>query len=214
MITQNPIIGKARKKLAGVYARTLYGKNVVQSCPPSTKGHQTKGQLAVCNSFARLSRLSNQVTASLLMYIYYAAPVGRSRRAQWCQDLAKGQVKADGVWTFNPALIERLGGNPRVTEAAYVFTPNATRFQINVSDLSHVGNAVLDQAPCLILICPSENICISLLPYTHLEGEVLDVFPVSPTVVNKECWLFPLWWVNVGTLANPIMAYGSYQKSN
>ena len=212
MITQNPIIGRARKRIGGIYARTLYGKNVLQSCPPPTKGHQTKGQVAVCNAFGLLSKMSNQVTASLLNFIYYAAPVGRSRRAQWCKDLGTGMVKDSQEWVFDPSLIEILGGNPKVAETAFSLVPTSTRFEISVSSLSAVGNADINQVPCLILVCPSKNICIDLLPYTSLSDGTLTVEPNSTTLLNEECLIFPLWRVNMGTQANPIWVYGSFQK--
>lgn len=214
MITQNPIIGRAHNKLGNVFARTLYGKNVLQSCPPPTKGHQTSGQIAVCTAFGMLSMLSNQVPASLLNFIYYTAPNGRSRRAQWCKDLGKGMVKTDEEWTFDPLLIETLGGNPKVSEEAFILVPTSTQFEISVSSLSAVGNAATSQIPCLILICPSKNICIDLLSYTTLENGMLNVSPISTTLLNEECFIFPLWRVNVGTQANPIWAYGSYQRYN
>lgn len=214
MITQNPIIGRAKKKLAGVYARTLYGKNVIQTCPPSTKGHQTENQLAVCKTFGSLSQLSNQVTASLLNSLYYAAPVGRSRRGQWCKDLATGLSRTAQGWTFDPSAIQILGGNQKVSEEPYILTPNETHFEIDISSLSAVGNAITSDVPCLILICPSKNICISLLPYTTLNDNVLEVHPISTTLVGNECYVFPLWRINLGTQANPIFAYGSYQKSH
>ena len=213
MITQNPIIGRARKKVAGIYARTLYGKNVLQSCPPPTKGKQTANQVAVCSAFGKLSRLANQVDASLLTYIYYAAPQGRSRRAQWCRDLAPGVCKGQDGWQYDPALIEVLGSNPQVTDQWMEITPNSTSIEIELQVLSAIGNADQSEKPCLILICPSDNICISLLPYTVLNDDVLNIQPLSTTLLGKLCYIFPLWQVNVGTMANPIMAYGSYKRN-
>ena len=214
MITQNPIIGRASKRIGGIYARTLYGKNILQSCPPPTKGHQTQGQKAVCNAFGLLSRLSNQVSASLLNNIYYAAPVGRSRRAQWCKDLGPGMVKTQQGWIFDPSLIETLGGNPKVTETAFSLILASTHLEISVSSLSAVGNADTSQIPCLILVCPSKNICIDLIPFTTLSEGTLNVEPISSTLLNEECFIFPLWQVNIGTQANPIWVYGSFHKNN
>lgn len=214
MITQNPIIGRARKKLAGVYARTLYGKNILQSCPPPHNGKKTEYQAAAWNSFGLLSKMSNQLSASLLNSIYYAAPIGRSRRGQWCKDLATGMQKSAQGWIFDPTMIEILGGNPKVAETAFSLIPTLTRFEINVSSLSAVGNAVTTEIPCLILICPSKNICIDLLPFTTLNDGILTVEPISTTLLNEECFIFPLWRVNVGTQANPIWAYGSFQKNS
>lgn len=214
MITQNPIIGRAKKKLAGIYARTLYGKNILQTCPPSTKGKQTQNQIAVCNAFASLSQLSYQLPSSILNFIYYSAPIGRSRRSQWCKDLAPGMVKGANGWTFDPSLIEILGGNPKVSENAFCFVPTSLRLEINVSSLSHVNNADTSKIPCLILLCPEKNVCIDLLSYTTLNNDVLTIEPLSSTLLNQECFIFPLWSINIGTQSNPIWTYGSFQKNN
>lgn len=212
MITQNPIIGRAKNKLAGVYARTLYGKNVLQSCPPPTKGHQTANQQAVCSAFGRVSRLANQLSASMLNQIYYSAPQGRSRRAQWCKDLAKGMTKVDTDWVFNPNLIETLGGNPKVSTEPFLVTPTQTILEITSDALSATSIADKSKVPCLVLICIEANVCISLLPYTQLQDNILTLSNLSTTLVEKECYIFPLWQTNVGTQATPIYAYGSYGK--
>lgn len=213
MITQNPIIGKARKKVAGVYARTFYGKNVVQSCPPSRRGKQTPAEMAASRAFSTVALLSNQVSASLLNSIYYAPPSGRSRRSQWMKDLAKGSTKDEGSWTFDPSLIQKLGGNPKVTESALNVVVDATRVEIPLTALSAVGNAVTTEKPCLILIDVVDKICIDLLSYTTLTNGKIVLENLSQTLLGKECWLFPLWQVNVGTQQNPIYAYGRFEKS-
>lgn len=214
MITQNPIIGKARKKLAGIYSRTQYGKNVVQTCPPPTKGKQTKGQQAVCSAFGRLSSLSNQVSASLLNYIFYQAPNGHSRRAEWNQELSAGMIKVDEEWIFDPSLISQLGTNPKVSESPIILTPTQSQLQINIEQLSHVNNAILEEKPCLILVCAATNQCISLLDNTTLENQTLNIENLSPTYLQKICYIFPLWRVNVGTTKNPIIAFGRFEKNN
>lgn len=214
MITQNPIIGRARKKLAGVYSRTQYGKNILQSCPPPTKGKQTASQVAICNNFGALSLMANQLSASLLNSIYYAAPNGRSRRAQWTRDLSTGRVKIHGIWTFDPALIQTLGYNAKVSETPFIFTPASSQFSLSVSQLSAVSPAILDEVPLLILICVDLNICKSLLDYTTLTEDTLTLENLSASLIGHECYIFPLWKVNVGTTRTPIYAYGSFQKMN
>lgn len=212
MITQNPIIGRAKNKLAGVYARTLYGKNVLQSCPPPTKGHQTANQQAVCSAFGRVSRLANQLSASMLNQIYYSAPQGRSRRAQWCKDLAKGMTKVDTDWIFNPSLIETLGGNPKVSTEPFIVTPTQTSLEISSDALSATTIADKSKVPCLVLICIEANVCISLVPYTSINDGTITLSNLSSTLVGKECYIFSLWQTNVGTTTTPIYAYGSYGK--
>ena len=214
MITQNPIIGRAKKKLGAVYARTLYGKNVLQTCPPSRKGRQTAAEMASSAAFGKLSQLSNQVSISLLNSIYYEAPQGRSRRAEWCKQLGKGLKKNQNGWSYDPGQILALGSNHKVSEEAYSLIVASTEIHIDFSTLSMVGSAIPTEVPCLILICPSENICISLLDYTQIVNNTLVITPLSTTLLNKECWIFPLWAVNEGTQKNPALAYGSFQLNS
>lgn len=212
MITQNTIIGHAKKKLGGLYARTLYGKNIIQSCPPPNKEKLAPSQKAAQSAFGRVSLLSNQVPASLLNQIYYSAPIGRSRRQQWNKNLMKGLSKIDGSWTFQPNLIEILGSNPKVSEEAYNLILPSTQVEIPISDLSAVNNAITTETPCIILISPEPNICISLLPYTSIVSDNIVLQNLSTTLVEKNCWLFPLWKVNIGTQQTPIYTYGRYEK--
>lgn len=212
MITQNPITGKARKKLGGVYARTLYGKNVLQQCPPSRKGKQTAAEIEASRGFGFVSLLSAQLSASLLNQIYYAPPTGRNRRQQWCKDLMTGRIKDGDTWNYNPNLIRKLGGNPKVSELPISLTPASTQVIIPLSSFSAVNNAITTEPPCIILICVEACICISLLDYTTLvEGNIV-LQNLSTTLVGKECWLFPLWQTNIGTQQNPIICYGRFEK--
>ena len=214
MIVQNPIIGRARKKLGNIYARTVYGKNVLQSCPPSNKAHETPNQASARSAFGKLSSMSNQVSTSLLNSIYYEAPQGRSRRGQWCKDLSSGMVKEDGAWSFNPEQITQLGTNAIVSNFATHMIPNSISVAFGLSELSIVGNALPNEKPCIILIEPADNICISLVDYTTIENDMIYFNHLSTTIIGKDCWLFPLWMVNVGTQRNPILAYGSFKKDD
>ena len=211
MIVQNPIIGRARKKLGNIYARTVYGKNVLQSCPPANKAHETPNQASARTAFGKLSSLSNQISTSLLNSIYYETPQGRSRRGQWCKELASGMLKEDGAWSFNPERIAQLGTNAVVSNFATHLIPNSTSVAFALAELSMVGSALPNEIPCIILVEPADNICISLVDYTTIENETVYLQHLSSTVVGKDCWLFPLWMVNVGTQRNPILAYGSYK---
>ena len=212
MITQNPITGKARKKLGALYARTLYGKNVIQQCPQSRKGKQTAAEMEASHGFGFVSLLSAQISASILNQIYYAPPTGRNRRQQWCKDLMTGRFKVEDKWDYNPNLIRKLGGNPKVSESAISLTPDSTQVVIPLSSFSAVNNAITTEPPCIILICVDACICISLLDYTTLEGTNIFLRNLSTTLINKECWLFPLWQTNIGTQQNPIICYGRFEK--
>lgn len=214
MITQNPIVGRARKKLSGVYARTLYGKNVIQTCPPSTKGKQAASQVAASNAFGAMSRLSNQLSQSELNAIFYQAPNGRSRRSEWMMQLCKGLQKDGASWTFEPSLLQQLGGNAVVTEAPLIVTPTENHLRFSVEDFSAVNRAETEMLPCLILICKDTNQCLSLLPWSSLDDGDIVCENLSPTFLGHECYIYCLWQVNVGTLSNPIYAYGSYRAEN
>lgn len=211
MITQNPITGKARKKLGTLYARTLYGKNIIQQCPPSRKGKQTAAEMEASSGFGFVSLLSAQLSASLLNQIYYAPPTGRNRRQQWCKDLMTGRIKDGAKWNYNPNLIRKLGGNPKVSESAISLTPASTEVVIPLSNFSAVDNAITTEPPCIILICVEACVCISLLDYTTIVGDNIVLQNLSSTLVGKECCLFPLWQTNIGTQQNPIICYGRYE---
>lgn len=213
MITQNPIIGHARNKLGGVYARTMYGKNIIQTCPPPTKGKETPNQIAARQMFGFVSRLSMQIEPSLLNSIFYNAPIGRSRRGQWCKDLATGMAKTAEGWIFDPSLISELGSNPQVSDTALILTPASTQVEIQVTDLSSMGGAILDQVPLLICLCLEKELCISLLPWTTIEDQTITLTNISTSLIGSECYIYPLWRVNMGTEQTPIYAYGSYVKN-
>lgn len=212
MITQNPVIGHSHNKIGNVYGRTLYGKNVLQTCPPPTKGKQTASQVAVCSMFGRISKLSNQIDASLLNQIYYYSPLGRSRRGQWCKDLATGMQKVNNVWSFNPLQIQQLGTNTAVSSVAFPCVVGSSSLRIAIADLSALAAADTTEIPLLILICPSKDICISLLPFTSLDGDDLVLSNLSSTLFGEQSYIFPLWQTNIGTTNTPIYAYGAFEK--
>lgn len=212
MITQNPIIGRARKKLGGVYARTLYGKNVVQSCPPPKAGKLMPSQIASCNLFGYFSRLSNQVPASLLNNIFYQAPIGRSRRAEWMRQLTVAREKTENGWEVNLSMITALGSNAAVTTEPIIIVPTSSQLRISLENVNHLDRAITDEPPCLILICKDTQQCIDLLSYTTLDDTDIVLSNLSPTYQGHECYIYCLWKTNIGTNQNPILVYGSYQK--
>ena len=212
MIVQNPIIGRSKNKLSGIYARTLNGKNVIQSCPPPTKGKQTANQVASSTMFGELSRLSNQVSASLLNMLFYSAPTGRTRRAEWCRQLGKAMKKENNLWIFDPSLITSLGGNTKVCSEPYIFTPTQNQLRIAKTDLPSETIAIKSEIPCLILICADTKQCISLLPWTTIDENDIILTNLSSTYLNHRCFIFPLWQFNIGTQNNPILTYGAYAQ--
>ena len=128
--------------------------------------------------------------------------------------LGKGLTKTVNGWEFNPLLLTKLGSNHVVSNEALELTPVSTQVSFGLEQLSCVGNAITSEKPCLILICPEANVCISMLEYTNIEDDVVTLSPLSTTLVNKQCWLFPLWQVNEGTQKNPSYQYGSFEKQS
>lgn len=212
MITQNPITGRARKKLGNVYARTLYGKNVLQTCPPPRKGKETIQQKKAMSIFAQVSQMSNQVSASLLNQIYYSAPIGRNRRQQFNKDLSTGEIKVDGEWTFSPEQIQRIGSNPIVTTEGKSFTLASTQLVIPISEISVTQSAIVNETPLILLICPQKNCCLSMLQYTELQQDIIRLTNIPSYLMNQDVFLMFLWKANVGTEANPILTFGRYER--
>lgn len=214
MITQNPIIGRARKKCAGIYARTLWGKNILQSCPPSTKGKQTPRQIETNNLFSKISRMAYQVSPSLLNQLFYEAPVGRSRRAEWMRQIAAGRQKLDGEWVFLPETIENLGGNLATCLEPFEVTPIGRQFTVNIANLSKTEIAITTEKPCVILMCQDTNTLISLIDYTTLTANQIQFENLTPTIIGHKCLLFTLWKYNAGSQQTPNHLYGSYKTNN
>lgn len=214
MITQNPIIGKSRKRLGNVYARTLYGKNVLQTCPPPRKGKETESMKKAMNIFALVSQMSNEVSASFLNQIYYQPPVGRNRRQQFHKDLAKGQVKRDEQWSFDTSLIERIGNNPVVTTVEKTLTLVSNQLILPMNELSYTSLAITEESPCIMVICPEKKYCNEILNGVSINNDNLTIERFPDILLQKEITLFTLWKTNIGTEANPIITYGGFRKYN
>lgn len=212
MITQNPITGKARRRLGNIYARTLYGKNVIQTCPPPRKGKETEALRKVNNLFKAVANMANQLSASLLNQIYYTPPTGRNRRQQFFKDLAQGEYLDDNQWKFNPSLIERIGNNPIVSSDCLQIELLSNRVEISSSELSSTEIALQNEIPLLILICFDTQTCMSCLQYTQIETSTIVLQELPSRLIGKEVSIFPLWKTNIGTQANPIITWGGYRK--
>jgi hypothetical protein len=212
MITQNPITGKARRRLGNIYARTLYGKNVIQTCPPPRKGKETEALRKVNNLFKAIATMSNQTSASLLNQIYYTPPTGRNRRQQFFKDLAQGEYFEDDQWKFNPYLIERIGNNPIVSTQSMQIELLSNRVEISSSELSSTEIAIQNELPLLMLICFETITCMSCLQYTQIESDTIILQNLPSRLIGNEVTIFPLWKTNIGTQANPIITWGGYRK--
>lgn len=212
MITQNPIVGRARKKLSGVYARTLYGKNIIQSCPAPRTSPPSQAELESRMAFRLVSSMANMVQPSLLLNIYYAAPVGRSRRACLVSQLHKGVVRTNKVVSFDLDAVSELGGNVVTCNEGLIYTPAAKAFEIAVEDLNATPIADTSRVPCVMAVSYEKGVCVSLFDYTTLNEGVLSFENVSDTLVGSEILLLPLWQTNIGTAQNPIRVFGGFKR--
>lgn len=211
MITQNPITGRSRKKLAGVYARTLWGLNVIQSCPKPSTVPPTPALKDSRAAFALVMQMANMVSQSLLFNIFYAAPVGRSRRHVLSSQLFTGvQRNADGI-RFNAEAITQLGSNPVVTTSGILFQVPAKTFSIPVASFNATQLADTSQCPCVFAISYDLGICVPLLSYTTLNSDNIDFSNISDTLLGQNVLLLPLWPTNVGSVQYPIWAFGAFR---
>ena len=212
MITQNPITGRSRKKLSGVYARTLYGKNVIQSCPSRSSKPPTAALRENRSLFGLVTAMANQIPQGLLNSIYYSAPTGRSRRHVLAHQLFTGVTREDGVRSFSTGGLQELGTNTLVLLEPVILTPSDVTFNIDVADLDLTVAAHADRVPLIIAVSYTLCVCASLKSYTSLSNGVITVTPIPSTWVGQQLFLYPLFDVNVGTSNNPIYAPGSFNR--
>lgn len=213
MITQNPIIGRAKKKLAGVYARTLYGMNIIQSCPKPSTNPMSPARLACQRAFKFVSGMSNQLPQQLLNYLYYAAPQGKSRRNVLSSQLMKAVVRDGEFVTFDPDLITEIGSNPAALTTPIVVTPSSTSIVLNVADLATTQSAVITQLHCILALSYELGVAYDLAPLASLAADVVTINPIPSNWVGHQLYLYPLFDVNVGTVNNPVYAFGRFDST-
>lgn len=213
MITQNPIVGRSRKKLAGVYARTLWGKNVIQSVPVKSSVPPTRALKDSRNAFGHIMQMANMVPKSILYNIYYNAPVGRSRRHVLSSQLFTGVQRANMEITYNLSALSMLGSNPVSTTSGLLFTVQAKNFQLAKDLFSTTPIADTSRVPCVFAISYELGVCVPLLDYTAISNDELQFTNVSDTFLGHEVLLLPLWQINLGTAQNQIWVFGSFQAN-
>ena len=214
MITQNPITGRSRKKLAGVYARTLWGQNVIQSCPTHSTIPPTQALSDSRAAFKRIQLMANQVPSSLLNNIYYTAPVGRSRRHVLSSQLFAGVLRDNLAISFSVEALTQLGTNPVTTQSGTLYTVLDTSFTLPVSRFNATQLADTSRVPCVFAISYDLQLCVPLLSYTTLEDNMLAFTNLSETFLGQQMFLLALWQTNIGTSANPVWVYGRFQEEN
>ena len=214
MITQNPIVGRSRKKLAGVYARTLWGKNIIQSCPTPSSTPPTQALQDSRSAFGLIMQMANMIPTPLLYNLYYAAPVGRSRRHVLSSQLFNGVQRSNKIITYDFAGIKRIGTNPIVTNQGLLYTASHKNFEIPIDTFPAINAADTSRVPCVLAISYDLGLCVSWFGYTSIEGDDLIFRNISDTFMDSEVLLLALWQVNIGTIQNPIWVFGSFASES
>ena len=211
MITQNPITGRSHNKLAGVYARTLWGKNIIQSCPSPSKVAPTRALKDSRAAFACVTAMANMVPASLLMNIFYSPPVGRARRASLSSQLFAGVQRENGQISFNSEAITQLGSNPVSCTTSALFTVQTKNFQLPKSLFSSTTIADTSRVPLVFAISYDLHLCVPLLSYTEINSDNLVFSNISDTFIGYSICFICLWPINIGTTQTPIWVYGRFE---
>lgn len=210
MITQNPIIGRARKKVSGIYARTLYGKNILQSCPTPSNKPPTPAQLENRKMFSAITQMASMLPDTLLNQIYYTAPVGRSRRQMLAKQLFTGVSRESGYPVFDAESISEIGTNPVVSDQPMVVTFTQTSSSLLLDEVPRLPTAIVDEVPLIIACEPSIFLFSSLLPYTTISGNNLVLSNLSESFLNNTLVLFFLWKTDISQTSTPNIVFGSY----
>lgn len=214
MITQNPIVGRSRKKLAGVYARTYCGKNIIQSLPKPTTIPPTQALRDSRAAFAVVRQMSAMFPASLLPQIYYNAPTGKTRRSVFMSQLFQGVVRDNMQISFNELAIHEIGSNPVVTSSMIPITVPSKDFSLPLYTFLATEVADTTRVPLIIALHYPLKICQSWLPYTQIEGNNLVFRNISDTLVNEVVFLICLWQTNMGSSQIPVWTFGRFERFN
>ena len=211
MIVQNPIVGRSRKKLAGVYARTLWGKNIIQSCPSPSNIPPTQALSDSRAAFGKIMQMANMVPKSLLYNIYYTAPVGRSRRHVLSSQLFTGVQRNEMAITFDLSNLSEIGTNLVATKAGLLHTFQGASETLPISAFSATELADTTRVPCVMAVSYDLGLAVSLLDYTEVDGDDLVFSNLSETLFGHEVLLVSLWQVNMGTPQTPVWQFGAFK---
>ena len=88
-----------------------------------------------------------------------------------------------------------------------------TNITIQVDDVDVTPVAEISMLPCVIALSYDLHVVYNLLPLSLIENGTVSIGPVPSNWVGNEFYLYPLFPVNVNTLANPIFAYGRFDNS-
>lgn len=212
MITQNPITGRSRKKLGEVYARTLWGKNILQSCPTPSRTPPSAALRASRDAFGRVMHMANMIPQQLMNSLFYSAPVGRSRRHAIASQLFTGISRNGSEISYNLNNITALGSNTVSCKAGVLVTLSESSLQLYIPDLSATDSAITTEKPLLLAVSYEKELCYPMLDLTSIDENYLIVENIPSTIFDVPLMIYPLWLVNVGTLRTPVYAYGSFSN--
>lgn len=210
MITQNSLIGHAKQKLGGVYARTMYGKNILQSCPVYSSLKTTDKQKNVRSLFKAVSNMANVLTPSQLNQIYYYSPSGCNRRMlhnKQLQTILQGQGTER---TYNCDNLLKIGTNSVVTNELFEIAVSTNEITIPISTIQHFENAIMDQNPIAIAFDVETPILYDFSNKISIDNENLIISELGEQYQNRSFKIAFLWKINIGTAQNPIIVNGAF----
>ena len=212
MITQNSLIGHAKQKLGGVYARTMYGKNVLQSCPVYSSLKATDKQKNVRSLFKAVSNMANVLTPSQLNQIYYYSPSGCNRRMlhnKQLQTILQGQGTERA---YNCDNLLKIGTNTVVTNELFELEISTNEITIPISSIQHSESAILEQNPIAIAFDVVTPLLYDFSNKISIENGNLIISELGEQYQNRTYKIAFLWKINIGTAQNPIIINGAFEK--
>lgn len=212
MITQNSLIGHAKQKLGGVYARTLYGKNILQSCPVYSSTKATDNQKNVRTLFKAVSNMANVLTPSQLNQIYYYSPSGCNRRMlhnKQLQTILQGQGTDR---SYNCDNLQKIGTNSVVTNELFELEVTTNEKSIQISTIQHSESAIIDQIPIAIAFDVETPVLYDFTNKISIDNENLIISELGEQYQNRFFKIAFLWKINIGTAQNPIIVNGAFEQ--
>lgn len=210
MITQNSLIGHAKQKLGGVYARTMYGKNILQSCPVYSSTKATDNQKNVRTLFKAVSNMANVLTPSQLNQIYYYSPSGCNRRMlhnKQLQTILQGQGTERA---YNCDNLLKIGTNSVVTNELFELAVSTNEITIPISTIQHFDNAILNQNPIAIAFDVETPILYDFSNKISIDNENIIISELGELYQNHTYKIAFLWKINIGTTQMPIIVNGAF----
>lgn len=212
MITQNPLTGRAKKKLGNTYARTLYGKNVIQTCPIFGKVNTTPQLQANRAAFNAVNRFSQEFTAQELNRLYYAKPANTNRRMALNKHLQTIFPNSVNGRYFNVEALQRLGSNGKKIDSFYNAYFTTSEQRLKKYNLPQFSGALLDELPLLVALCESSKTLVNLSRCAYIDDDTIVLNNIPETLLKTPVSLLCLWQFCPEATNPAARAFASYQK--